>query len=186
MIFNFGKIWPGDRKWIMLDMCSEKSEIADLDYSTADLYKKISDRIAQWSCDLGLPCISIFKDTTNPNKIELISNCIMAPFGEITDVSLPSIKNYIYNVIEKRMSCGWYCSLDDLQKYEAGNLHKIISNENYKILIYGPVRGNVIKDFIAHITHRENIWIITDGIRKKPDNVNYICFSQIEAAFNGV
>lgn len=162
---SFREIWPGDRLWVMFDICSEQTEISDLPNQEKERYSVQSDAIAHWACDIGLPCISILKSI---KRFELIANSAMAPFAPVEMKTLPEAQEIFDRCILKPgASCGWYCSSKQIENFQNDPISILLKRKKYRYIVYGPeTTGLIINLTQSLLSIGTEVWIISDGIRK--------------------
>jgi hypothetical protein len=184
---TFSDIWPGDRRWIMMDICSEQSEVNDCAEKTIKHYSLQSDSIAHWACDIGLPCISMSKHT---ERFNLIGNSAMAPFGPIDLKTTSMVMEAFANCLQSPgVSCGWYCPVNQFETLKSTVFPYLFSQEKYRFLVYGPENSGFINMVILFLQSiAAEVWVISDGVRKETiakltNEVFKIRYSNVKCAY---
>lgn len=184
MSSEFKTLWPGDRLWIIFNVCSEGSEIEDLTAIEKEKFHHISDRIAHWASDIGLPCVSVLKNLEHP---DILSGSAMAPFAPINWEELQRTKLFFNQAWSSGITCGHYIDYNNLLPLRESPLGELLQEKYCRCLVHGPERTDFFPEFIRELEDLcSEIWLVSDGVRENirknsGRNIKLITFSEIES-----
>ncbi len=184
---TFSDIWPGDRLWIMIDVCPEYDEIKSFNDDVKNDFLKLSDLMAHRSCDLGLPCISIIKKTNEKNiPFDVLQGTVMAPFAPISAPDF-DVEDHFVRAWSSGISSGFFCHINETTPLNGSMLEHLIKSKNCKILMYGPEDTAYFPNLLNDLQPIcKDIWLIKNRVGKKvnQDAFNSVTLSEISEAFD--